>query len=91
MWTSTGGTPDLQARAADQFANLVWDPNVGPASPAFAREIRSVYRVGGEDLVRQSLQLRVFAGTGDQEKRFQRVLVLLRSQMGLISASIGTA
>ena len=68
VWTTTGGTPDLQARAADQYANLVWDPSVGPASPAFDREIRSVYRIGGEDLVRQSVQLHVFAGTGTQER-----------------------
>ncbi len=68
VWTTTGGNPDVQSAAADQYANLVWDPSVGPASPAFDREIRSVYRIGGEDLVRQSVQLRVFAGTGDQER-----------------------
>lgn len=68
VWTTTGGTPDVQATAADQWANLVWDPGVAPGAPAFYREIRSVYRIGGEDMVRSSVQLRVFAGAGEQER-----------------------
>ncbi|HVA58026.1 MAG TPA: cell surface protein SprA [Gemmatimonadaceae bacterium] len=68
VWVTTGGTPDVQATAAPQYANLVWDPSVNPGAPAFDREIRSVYRIGGEDLDRRSVQLRVFAGTGDQER-----------------------
>jgi len=65
IWTSTGGTPDLQlVTSRDQVANLVMDPTVGPASPAFRNEIRSVYRVAGEDLVRQTTTLRVVAGSG---------------------------
>ncbi|MDE3053460.1 MAG: cell surface protein SprA, partial [Gemmatimonadota bacterium] len=68
VWTTTGGTPDVQATAGDQWANLVSDPGVGPGSPAFYREIRSVYRIGGEDMVRSSVALRVFAGTGEQER-----------------------
>ncbi len=68
VWATTGGTPDVQAAATPQYANLVWDPSVNPDAPAFDREIRSVYRVGGEDLDRRSVQLRVFAGTGDQER-----------------------
>ena len=64
------GTPDLQYSGAnsDQTANLVFDPNVVPGSPAFRREIRSVYRVGGEEIVRNSTRLRVVSGAGDQEK-----------------------
>ncbi len=50
MWTTTGGTPDLQfVPGHDQVANLVMDPNVGPTSAAFRNEIRSVYRIAGEE------------------------------------------
>jgi hypothetical protein len=65
---STGGTPDFQYNGVDQVANLVWDSNVQPNSPAFRREIRSVYRVAGEELVRASTRLRVVSGSGEQEK-----------------------
>ncbi len=68
IWVSTGGTPDLQLIAAhDQVANLVMDPSVGPSSPEFRREIRSVYRLAGEDLIRSSTQVRVVAGSGSLE------------------------
>lgn len=65
-----GGTPDLEYVAdREQFAHLVWDPQVTPQSAAFRREIRSVYRLGGEDLRRESVTLRVVAGAAlDQEK-----------------------
>jgi hypothetical protein len=68
IWTSTGGTPDLSSTPADQFANLIWDPSIGPTSPAFRREIRSVYRIAGGELQRPTLHLRVVSGSGDQEK-----------------------
>ena len=42
IYRATGGTPDLGFTASDQFANLIWDPNVQPGDPAFDREIRSV-------------------------------------------------
>ncbi|HEY6825852.1 MAG TPA: cell surface protein SprA, partial [Gemmatimonadaceae bacterium] len=65
VWTTTGGTPDLQYTAThDQVANLVMDPNVGPSSPQFRNEIRSVYRIAGANLVRRSVQLRVVTGSG---------------------------
>jgi len=64
-WVTTGGTPDLQVvRTRDQIANLVWEPNLNPSAPAFRREIRSVYRLAGEDLVRSSTQVRVVTGSG---------------------------
>ncbi|HVD62156.1 MAG TPA: hypothetical protein VNC11_14890, partial [Gemmatimonadaceae bacterium] len=45
---TTGGTPDLEFRPdREQFANLLWDPQVTPGDPAFDREIRSIYRIGG--------------------------------------------
>jgi hypothetical protein len=66
---ATGGTPDVERRTdREQIANLVWDPNVTPDSRSFPREIRSVYRIGGSDLVRERTQLRVVAGAGNQEK-----------------------
>jgi cell surface protein SprA len=67
---STGGTPDLSFTPnRDQFANLIWDPNVKPGDPAFDREIRSVYRLGGADVRRQSVTLKVVTGSSsDQEK-----------------------
>ena len=68
VYTATGGTPDLKATGADQVANLVSDPNVLPGSPAFRREIRSVYRVGGDEQVRSSTRLRIVSGAGEQEK-----------------------
>lgn len=70
VFTSTGGTPDLTFDATkEQFANLLWDPDVQPGDPAFDREIRSVYRLGGADLRRQSVTLKVVTGSSeDQEK-----------------------
>ena len=65
VWVTTGGTPDLQVvRTRDQVANLVWEPNLSPTAPAFRREIRSVYRLAGEDLVRSSTEVRVVTGSG---------------------------
>jgi hypothetical protein len=69
-YVTTGGTPDLQFTPnREQFANLIWDPDVQPGDPAFDREIRSVYRLGGSDLRRQSVTLKVVTGSSeDQEK-----------------------
>jgi cell surface protein SprA len=68
VWTTTGGTPDLQlVSGREQVANLIHDPSVGPSSPAFRNEIRSVYRLAGEDLIRSSAQVRVVAGSGSLE------------------------
>ena len=69
IYQATGGTPDLTLTKGDQFANLIWDPDVQPGDPAFDREIRSVYRLGGSDLRRQSVTLKVVTGSSeDQEK-----------------------
>jgi hypothetical protein len=70
IYTATGGTPDLAfTPAREQFANLIWDPNVQPGDPAFDREIRSVYRLGGSDVRRQSVTVKVVTGSSeDQEK-----------------------
>lgn len=67
---TTGGTPDLEFdRTHDQAANLLWDPTVQPGDPVFNREIRSVYRLGGSDVSRQSVTVKVVTGNAtDQEK-----------------------
>ena len=63
----TGGDPVLQNVTQDIFANLIWDPSITPDDSAFTREIRSVYRLGGDDIVRQSVTARIVTGNG-QEK-----------------------
>ena len=65
----TGGTPDFEYAKRDQYANLLWDPQVRPTDAAFDREIRSVYRVGGDDVRRGTVTARIVTGpAGDQEK-----------------------
>ncbi len=67
---STGGTPDLEFRSqTEQFANLLWDPDVTPQHPAFEREIRSVYRVGGPEVRRQSVVVKIVTGTSDDHEK----------------------
>ncbi|MFL5479220.1 MAG: cell surface protein SprA [Gemmatimonadaceae bacterium] len=70
IYPATGGTPDLKlVKSRDQLANLIWDPNVQPGDPEFDRELRSVYRLGGSDLRRQSVAIKVVTGSSeDQEK-----------------------
>ncbi|HEX2716565.1 MAG TPA: cell surface protein SprA, partial [Gemmatimonadaceae bacterium] len=68
--STIGGTPDVEYVAArDQRAQLLYDPSIRPEDPAFAREIRSVYRIGGEEVRRNTVTARIVAGAGgDQEK-----------------------
>lgn len=66
-----GGTPDVAYNGApgSQVANLLYDYSINPGDPAFRREIRSVYRIGGEDVQRNTINARIVAGAaGDQEK-----------------------
>ena len=66
---STGGHPDLEFKTDPQFANLLWDSEVTPGDPVFNREIRSAYRIGGDELDRSSLDVKIVTGSsGDQEK-----------------------
>lgn len=69
---STGGTPDIEFTDAPQVANLLWEPELQPTQPEyFSREIKSIYRLGGEDLQRQTISLKLVTGlSGDQEKPF---------------------
>ena len=67
---TTGGTPDLEFRSqTEQFANLLWDPDVTPQDPAFEREIRSIYRIGGPEVRRQSVVVKVVTGTSDDQEK----------------------
>ncbi|HZK79205.1 MAG TPA: cell surface protein SprA, partial [Gemmatimonadaceae bacterium] len=67
---TTGGTPDLEYRPqTEQFANLLWDPQVKPTDPAFEREIRSVYRIGGPEVLRPSVSVKVVTGTSDDQEK----------------------
>jgi hypothetical protein len=68
VWRTTGGTPDVQATDGNQVANLVWDGNAPTNSRAFRSEIRSVYRIGGEELVRSATRVRIVSGAGNQER-----------------------
>ena len=67
---NTGGTPDIEFTAEPQYANLLWEPELQPTNTAyFLRELKSVYRLGGEDLQRETIKLKLVTGTsGDQEK-----------------------
>jgi hypothetical protein len=67
---TTGGTPDIEFVAErEQFANLLWDPQVQPGDPAFDREIRSIYRLGGSDVIRGSVSLKVVTGPNEDQER----------------------
>jgi len=69
---NTGGTPDIEYTEATQFANLLWEPELQPSNTGFfEREIKSIYRLGGEDLQRETVTLKLVTGlSGDQEKPF---------------------
>lgn len=67
---SVGGTPDLEyTPGRQQLAHLVWDPRLTPSDAAFRREIRSVYRLGGSDLARETLTLSIVTGTSRDQER----------------------
>ena len=67
---NTGGTPDIQFTPEPQFANLLWEPELQPTDSAyFLREIKSVYRLAGAELDRDTVNVRIVTNTsGDQEK-----------------------
>ena len=88
VYTATGGTPDLSFTSSEQFANLIWDPNVQPGDPAFDREIRSVYRLGGPEVRRQSVTLKVVTGSAeDQEKPVSGIADTYLKLFGLAQAT----
>lgn len=65
-----GGTPDLEFTSAhEQLAHLLWDPRVEARDAAFYREIRSVYRIGGEDIRRETIGARIVTGASADLER----------------------
>ena len=70
---AAGGTPDVRADSTHvQVAKLLYDPSIKPTDAAFRREIRSVYRIGGDEVRRSTVTARIVAGAGgDQEKPTQ--------------------
>jgi hypothetical protein len=65
-----GGTPDLEYTPGQpQYAHLIWDPSVTPDDPVFRREIRSVYRLGGDDIDVETLELTVAAGAASTQQK----------------------
>lgn len=80
---TAGGTPELEFAGREQFAHLVSDPNVLPGTLAFRREIRSVYRIAGDELVRSTTRLRVVSGAGEQEKPATGTVATFLQMFGL--------
>lgn len=86
---TTGGTPDLEFnRSGEQYAQLLWDPKVQPTDAAFRREIRSVYRVGGSEIVRSTVKVQILTGSaGDQEKPISGTEATYLERFGLAQLS----
>ena len=82
----TGGDPVVQNETRNIYANLIWDPSITPDDSAFNREIRSVYRVGGDDIQRQSVSVRIVTGNG-QEKPVAGTAQTYLQMFGLSQAS----
>ncbi|HZO18118.1 MAG TPA: cell surface protein SprA [Gemmatimonadaceae bacterium] len=65
-----GGTfPTSRGPAGRDTINLLWDAEVLPGDAVFDQEIRSVYRLGGEDLRRETVQLKIVVGAGGDQER----------------------
>ena len=68
-----GGTPDVETTTAhEQLAHLLWDPRLESQDDAFNREIRSVYRVGGDEVRRESIGARIVTGASAKASRCLR-------------------
>ncbi|HUF25347.1 MAG TPA: cell surface protein SprA [Gemmatimonadaceae bacterium] len=88
---STGGTPDIEFQSREQFANLLWDPSLIPADDAFRQELRSVYRIGGGDIVREGVHLAVVTSAGGQEKPVAGTADTYLEMFGLAQSTSGAA
>lgn len=82
----TGGDPVVQNETRELFANLIWDPSITPDDSAFTREIRSVYRVGGDDIQRSTVAARIVTGSG-QEKPVAGTAQTYLQMFGLAQSS----
>ncbi|HEU4570160.1 MAG TPA: cell surface protein SprA, partial [Gemmatimonadales bacterium] len=69
---SVGGTlPTQRGAAGADTVVLLWDNDVLPGDSAFTREMRNVYRLGGEDIERGSVELKIVVGSGSDQERSQ--------------------
>ena len=67
-----GGTfPTARGAAGADTVILLWDNEVLPGDPSFSREMRNVYRLGGEDIQRGSVALKIVLGTGNDQEQSQ--------------------
>jgi hypothetical protein len=48
---------------------LLWEPEILPTDPAFPREMRNIYRLGGEDIQRGTISLKIVVGSGTDQER----------------------
>lgn len=87
----TGGTPDLEFTPAEQYANLLWDPSLVPSDDAFRHEIRSVYRLGGGDILRETVNLSVVTSAAGQSKPVAGTADTYVEMFGLAQSTNGAA
>ncbi|MEJ7811230.1 MAG: cell surface protein SprA [Gemmatimonadaceae bacterium] len=67
---SVGGTvPTQRGAAGADTVLLLWDGEVLPSDAAFTREMRNVYRLGGEDIQRGTVSLKVVVGSGNDQEQ----------------------
>jgi hypothetical protein len=65
-----GGTfPTSRGPAGRDTINLLWDAEILPGDAVFDQEIRAVYRLGGEDVRRETVQLKIVVGAGGDQER----------------------
>jgi hypothetical protein len=65
---TVGGTFPTGGASRIDTLQLLWDNAVLPGDPPFSREMRNVYRLGGEDITRPSVSLKIVVGSGEQER-----------------------
>jgi hypothetical protein len=66
---TVGGTfPTAGNQGGTDTLVLLWDNEVLPGDAPFVREMRNVYRLGGEDIQRGTVELKIVVGSGEQER-----------------------
>lgn len=67
--TTVGGSfPTTSSSGQIDTLVLLWDNEVLPGDPTFTREMRNAYRLGGEDIQRNTVELKLVVGSGEQEQ-----------------------
>jgi len=62
----TVGTFPSESGAGVDTLELVWEPRRGPEVPTYFYEMRNVYRVGGRDVTRTSIDLQLLINDSDE-------------------------